>query len=299
MSDKKLAIKLSTLEAIGEAVRSKEGSTELIPVNALADRITAIPKAKPEQEKTVDITENGTTEITADEGYTLSKVTANVNVKASGENNKFVQLVEKTITEITAEDLEGATKIGNFAFQNITTLKSITFPETITQFGTNAFQNTGLVNVVLPSSLRITNNSYPESLFQASKQLKSIVIPEGTMTMIPYSFCSNCTSLTSVNIPNSVTKIDNYAFSGCSSLTSLTIPAKVTTINSFSPLKIGSDTNKATLIFLPVKPPALGGLGVFSTSYLEKIIVPAGSGEAYKTASNWSAFADYIEEAME
>ena len=43
--------------------------------------------AKPEQEKTVDITENGTTEIVPDEGNTLSKVTVNTSV-VDGEPGK-------------------------------------------------------------------------------------------------------------------------------------------------------------------------------------------------------------------
>lgn len=40
--------------------------------------------AKEEQEKTVDITENGTTEVLPDEGKTLSKVTVNINVESGG-----------------------------------------------------------------------------------------------------------------------------------------------------------------------------------------------------------------------
>lgn len=35
----------------------------------------------------------------------------------------------------------------------------------------------------------------------------------------------------------------------------------------------------------------------FSTARLNQIIVPAGSGAAYKAAANWSALADYIVEA--
>ena len=44
-----------------------------------------------------------------------------------------------------------------------------------------------------------------------------------------YAF-SDCTSLTSVTIPNSVTSIGYSAFSGCTSLTSITIPESVTII---------------------------------------------------------------------
>ena len=40
----------------------------------------------------------------------------------------------------------------------------------------------------------------------------------------------NCSSLTSVTIPNSVTRIGNSVFRGCSSLTSITIPNSVTRI---------------------------------------------------------------------
>ena len=44
-----------------------------------------------------------------------------------------------------------------------------------------------------------------------------------------YTF-SGCSSLTSVNIPSSVTEIGGWAFKGCSSLTSVNIPSSVTFI---------------------------------------------------------------------
>ena len=43
-----------------------------------------------------------------------------------------------------------------------------------------------------------------------------------------------CTNLTSVKIPNSVTKIGDYAFSGCSGLTSVTIGNSVTSIGEYA-----------------------------------------------------------------
>ena len=66
----------------------------------------------------------------------------------------------------------------------------------------------------------------------------NVVIPESVeykgkiynVTSIGNHAFYNCSSLTSVTIPNSVTSINWNAFSGCSSLTSITIPHNVTSI---------------------------------------------------------------------
>ena len=54
----------------------------------------------------------------------------------------------------------------------------------------------------------------------------------------------DCTSLTSITIPDSITTIGNYAFSGCTALTSITIPSSVTKIgaNAFKDSGITSIT---------------------------------------------------------
>lgn len=55
--------------------------------------IVNVNTAKPEQEKSVTITENGVTEVTPDTGFTLSKVTATVNVDtAKPEQTKSVDI---------------------------------------------------------------------------------------------------------------------------------------------------------------------------------------------------------------
>ena len=42
-------------------------------------------------------------------------------------------------------------------------------------------------------------------------------------------------------------------------------------------------------------PPALANSNAFTANNINKIYVPAASVNAYKTASNWSTFASYIE----
>jgi hypothetical protein len=59
--------------------------------------------------------------------------------------------------------------------------------------------------------------------------MTSVEIPNG-LTRIGRQAFTFCNALTSVTIPNSVTSIENWAFSDCSSLTSVTIPNSVTSI---------------------------------------------------------------------
>ncbi len=54
------------------------------------------------------------------------------------------------------------------------------------------------------------------------------------VTSIGYEAFSNCSKLTSIEIPDSITSIGNGAFWGCDSLTSIVIPDSVTSINSFA-----------------------------------------------------------------
>ena len=54
---------------------------------------------------------------------------------------------------------EGVLEIGNRAFADCTSLKSVTFPSTLTSIGVYAFGNTGLQEVVLPENLKILKNN--------------------------------------------------------------------------------------------------------------------------------------------
>ena len=92
--------------------------------------------------------------------------------------------------------------------------------------GDNAFEDcSSLTSVTIPNSV----TSIGKSVFYYCKNLKSVTIPN-SVTSIGDSAFVCCSALTSVAIPTSVTSIGWGAFRDCSSLTSVTIPNSVTSI---------------------------------------------------------------------
>jgi hypothetical protein len=76
--------------------------------------------------------------------------------------------------------------------------------------------------------------SVGKALYTYPDKYISLDLSGSTVTSIVDRAFYNCSSLTSVTIPNSVISIGTYAFNSCSSLTSVTIPNSVTSIGTYT-----------------------------------------------------------------
>ena len=115
-------------------------------------------------------------------------------------------------------------------------------------------------------------------------------------TQIPQYYFAYDNLLASITIPQGVTSIGTFAFYCCTSLASITIPQGVTSIGSSAFGLIGTNTAGSVITMLDSTPPTLAS-NAFQSAHISKIIVPQGSLTAYQTATNWSAYAQYMEEA--
>ena len=114
------------------------------------------------------------------------------------------------------------------AFQDCTSLTSVTIPDGMTTIGEDAFKNTGIYNNA-PNGIYYVDGW--ACGYKGDMPSGELVLPQNTRGIGSKLFYQ-CTGLTSVTIPESVTSIGINAFSGCTGLTSVTIPNSVTNICS-------------------------------------------------------------------
>lgn len=96
-----------------------------------------------------------------------------------------------------------------------------------------------------------------------------------------------CTSLKTATIPEGVTHLRDYSFAS-TGLTTIILPSTIAQIDT----AFGSSRFIETFVVKAKTPPTLasGALNSFACP----IIVPVGSGDLYKSATNWSGYADRI-----
>ena len=96
---------------------------------------------------------------------------------------------------------------------------------------------------------------------------RTVEIPNNVTTIGDYAF-NGCTGLTNITLPDSLTTINQYAFNGCTGLTNITLPDSLTTIKTSA---FGGCTS-LTEIDLNNVTTFLGGMHFQNCSSLRKVI---------------------------
>ena len=168
-------------------------------------------------------------------------------------------IVSRTIADYTNDRV---TSIGNYAFSECSSLTSADFPA-VTSIGNFAFTIcSSLTSANFPAATSIGESAFTEC------SLTSADFPAVT-SIGNYAF-AYCSSLTSADFP-AVTSIEHHAFELCSNLTSLIL--RVTT-------QVCTLSNTNAFDNTPIKS---------GTGY---IYVPAALIDSYKTATNWTTYAN-------
>lgn len=141
------------------------------------------------------------------------------------------------------------------------------------------------------STVGLNNSSeFPELLENVYLGAGGVMEFSDSITNIGYCAFNDCSSLTSITIPQSVTSIGEVAFQYCKSLTSVTIPNSVTSIGLAA---FHGCTSLTTITCEATTPPTLGSANGLSN--ITAVYVPAESVDAYKNATNWAYYSNVIQ----
>ena len=149
-------------------------------------------------------------------------------------------------------------------------------------------------SLVIPETVSFTSTVYrvdaiADEAFFSCSGVTSITLPNG-LTKIGKDAFSSCSGLTEIIFPDCLVSIGDRAFNACRGITSVVLPGNVQTVGFAAFV----NCSKLTSIIVKCKtPPTIDPdafMGVQATLY-----VPYGTKDLYKTAVGWNKFTDVVE----
>lgn len=199
----------------------------------------------------------------------------------AGSESDMIALLEGSISHLSSN----ATKIRQYAFRGLTSLKSVDLPN-VESIDGNAFYATGLLSASFPkcSSMGAYAVSYTTSLV-------SIDFPE--LTTVAANGLRDNSALENVNLPKCVT-INTQGLRNSKALKTIDLP-KVTMIGSYAfagSTQLSSITLRSSTVCQLDASSALSDTLIASGAGY--IYVPEDLVDAYKGSTNWSTYSAQI-----
>lgn len=160
------------------------------------------------------------------------------------------------------------TEVSNCLFMNCYALRDVILQQGVTQIGSQAFRETLLASIEIPSSVRII----ADNAFKEMTKLSVVTIKPGSaMESVGASAFEGCMVLQSINLPDSVKTIGAKAFKGDGNLKHFTIPANLTEI----PESMLDGCKLLPSIVIPAKVTSIGNRAFANNASIDAIQIPA------------------------
>ena len=124
-------------------------------------------------------------------------------------------------------------EIARMAFADVSTIRTISIPDSMETIGEYAFMNSGLREIAIPETVLSVGNG----AMRGCRNLNAVSWPK-TIDTLPDGVLAGCTALLSLSLPEGVKTLENEALMDASNLLSLMLPQSLETIgaNVFSGL---------------------------------------------------------------
>ena len=167
-------------------------------------------------------------------------------------------------TSLVKVDLNGVTEIEEYAFADCSALSSVINAKNVEKIGGGAFART-TESGSAPTFERIIISSVKEigaGAFMGNAGLSEIELPEGLTKIEDFAFAM-CTNLRTVRLPSTVTELGEYAFRSCENLTSINL-GSIKVIGDYAFYGAAA----ASVFIANLSSLETVGKGAFSNSYL-------------------------------
>lgn len=249
------------IKKVADAIRAKSGQTgQLVYPDGFASAVAGIKKAPTTPYMEAEYEQSPVSDYESASYIKKAKLYNHTRIAAY----EFAQ--QYLLQELdTSDPSNNITTIDTSAFAG-SRCENVIIPETVTFIGNSAFSSANIGTMILPGSVTRISDFAFSNVRGVNGVAPVIKLNEG-LAVIGYGAFNSARISGEIEIPSTVTEIGEYCF---------------------------AYTGITTVICKPTTPPALGSNAFTSDTAGFTIKVPAASVAAYKAATNWSSYADYI-----